>query len=199
MQGLTAITLIDEAHHVKKGDWVLVPAAAGGTGGLLCQLLHARGAHTIATASTEEKRQQAKENGAEVVVPYDQTIETVKKYTNGKGVVAAFDGVGQATFDQSLQCVARKGSMVSFGNASGAVEPFAISRLAANNIRVMRPTVFNYIKEEHELRHYSDELWKALGTEDGKGGPGRIRIAVHKTYPLSEIKQAHLVSQETQC
>jgi NADPH2:quinone reductase len=132
LQALTAITLIREAHKVEKGDWVLVTAAAGGVGLWLCQLLRAAGAHTIATASTEEKRALAKENGAEVTLEYheedrDKFVEKVLTITGGEGVKAVFDSVGKATFDASLQCVARKGSLVSFGNASGAVEGFALA------------------------------------------------------------------------
>jgi NADPH:quinone reductase-like Zn-dependent oxidoreductase len=194
IQGLTAVTLIEESHHVLKGDWVLVPAAAGGVGGLLCQLLRARGAHTIATASTEAKRKLALEYGADVAVPYEQTLDAVKEHTTGKGVVASFDGVGQSTFDQGLQALARKGTMVSFGNASGAVEPFRIARLSEKNNKLCRPTLFNYLKEPEEVGRYSKVLWDVVGKEDGKGGPGRIRVEVYKTYPLSEIKQAHTVS-----
>lgn len=129
LQGLTALTLIREAHLVKKGDWVLVHAAAGGVGLWLCQLLRAVGAHTIGTASTEAKIQLAKENGAEVLINYskEDVVEKVKEVTNGQGVVAVFDGVGKSTFDISLESLARKGSMVSFGNASGAVPPLTIS------------------------------------------------------------------------
>lgn len=130
IQGLTALTLIRETHRVESGDWVLVHAAAGGVGLLLVQLLKAVGARTIATASTEEKRQLAKQAGAEVLVDYSRGKgfkEAVMKATDGKGVAAVFDGVGKVTFDESLDCVARKGSMVSFGNASGAVEPVTIA------------------------------------------------------------------------
>ena len=108
---------------------MLVHAAAGGTGLWLCQLLRRVGARTIGTASTAEKRALAKENGAEVVVDYaHEDLKTkVLELTGGKGVVVAFDGVGKATFDLSLECVARKGSLISFGNASGAVPPFTIA------------------------------------------------------------------------
>jgi NADPH:quinone reductase len=128
LQGLTALTLIREAHHVQKGEWVLVHAAAGGTGLWLCQLLKAVGAHTIGTASTEEKRELARKAGAEVLVDYTKKgyVDEILKATGGKGVAAVFDGVGKATFDDSLTCVARKGSLVTFGNASGAVEPFSV-------------------------------------------------------------------------
>jgi NADPH2:quinone reductase len=132
LQALTAVTLIRDAHAVQKGEWVLVTAAAGGVGLWLCQLLKAIGARTIATASTEEKRQLAKENGAEVVLEYheddrDVFVKKVLEITGGEGVHAVFDSVGKATFDSSLAVVRRKGSMVSFGNASGPVTGFALA------------------------------------------------------------------------
>lgn len=131
LQALTAVTLIREAHPVKKGDWTLVTAAAGGVGLWLVQLLKAVGARTIATASTAEKRELAKQNGAEVVLEYheedrEKFVKEVLEVTGGEGVAAVFDSVGKATFDSSLKVVARKGSMVSFGNASGPVTGFAL-------------------------------------------------------------------------
>ena len=132
LQALTALTLIREAYAVQKGDWVLVTAAAGGVGLWLCQLLKAVGARTIATASTEEKRALAKENGAEVVLGYyaedrDQFVKKVLEITGGEGVHAVFDSVGKDTFDSSLAVVRRKGTMVSFGNASGPVTGFSLA------------------------------------------------------------------------
>ncbi|KAI8942768.1 hypothetical protein NX059_000812 [Plenodomus lindquistii] len=132
LQALTALTLIREAHAVQKGDWVLVTAAAGGVGLLLCQMLKAIGAHVIATASTPEKRELARQNGAEVLLEYheddrDVFVKKVLETTGGEGVHAVFDSVGKATFDSSLATVRRKGTMVSFGNASGPVEGFALA------------------------------------------------------------------------
>ena len=129
LQGLTALTLVEEAYKVQKGDWILVTAASGGVGIWLCQILAYKGAHTIATIGSEAKVQVAKDNGAEVVLVEGPGIveEKVKALTNGKGVAAVFDGVGKTTFDRSLDVLARKGTCVSFGSASGAVEPFAIS------------------------------------------------------------------------
>lgn len=129
LQGVTALTLIREAHKVEKGDWVLVHAAAGGVGLWLCQLLRAVGARTIGTTSTREKGELARKNGAETIIDYskEDVKSKVMEITGGQGVVAVFDGVGKATFDVSLDCVARKGSMVSFGNASGAVPPVSIA------------------------------------------------------------------------
>jgi NADPH2:quinone reductase len=131
LQALTAVTLIREAHSVKKGDWVLVTAAAGGVGLWLCQLLKAVGAQTIATASTAEKRELARQNGAEVLVEYheedrEKFVKEILDITGGEGVHVVFDSVGKATFDSCLAVVRRKGSMVSFGNASGPVTGFAL-------------------------------------------------------------------------
>ncbi|KXL50060.1 hypothetical protein M433DRAFT_141418 [Acidomyces richmondensis BFW] len=185
LQGLTALTLIRESHPVKKGDWVLVHAAAGGTGLLLCQLLKAVGAYTIGTASTTEKVENAKRAGATYVINYsqDDVKSKVMELTNGQGVIAVFDGVGKSTFDLSLDCLARKGSMISFGNASGAVPPLTISRLSAKNARLMRPTLFNYIVTREEFETYANELFQFIEK-------GQLDIKIHKTYPLSEVAQA---------
>lgn len=132
LQALTAVTLIREAYPVQKGDWILVTAAAGGVGLWLVQLLKAVGARVIATASTEEKRNLAKENGAEFLLEYheedrDVFVKKVLEITGGEGVHAVFDSVGKSTFDSSLAVIRRKGTMASFGNASGPVEGFAIA------------------------------------------------------------------------
>ncbi|KAI8635159.1 hypothetical protein F5Y19DRAFT_2129 [Xylariaceae sp. FL1651] len=186
LQGLTALTLVREAHRVQRGDWVLVHAAAGGTGLLLCQLLRALGANTIGTASTAEKVELAARNGASHVINYshEDVKARVMELTGGAGCVAVFDGVGKATFDLSLECVARKGTMVSFGNASGAVPPFSIARLSAKNARLLRPTLFNYVTTREEFAGYCDELFGFI-EKDG------FNVKVHEVYPLSEVKRAH--------
>ena len=120
LQGLTALTLIREAHAVQKGDWVLVHAAAGGVGLWLCQLLHAVGARTIGTASTEEKMELARQNGAEVMINYKEEkdlVGKVKALTGGEGVRVVFDSTGKDQFENDLEVVARKGSVVSYGNS----------------------------------------------------------------------------------
>lgn len=188
LQALTALTLIRDAYAVQKGDWILVTAAAGGVGLWLCQLLKAVGARTIATASSEEKRALAKENGAEVVLEYheddrDVFVKKVLEITGGEGVHAVFDSVGKATFDSSLACVRRKGSMVSFGNASGPVTGFALGRLSAKNVQLTRPTLFNYIATREELLKASEELWKFI-EKDG------LNVRIHDVYPLSDIVRA---------
>ncbi|OTA96909.1 hypothetical protein M434DRAFT_8355 [Hypoxylon sp. CO27-5] len=186
LQGLTALTLVREAYHVNKGDWVLVHAAAGGTGLWLVQLLHSIGANTIGTASTQEKVDLALKAGAAHVINYshEDVKAKVSALTGGKGVVAVFDGVGKSTFDLSLEVLARKGSMISFGNASGAVPPFNIARLSAKNARLMRPTVMNYITNREELDSYSKELFDFI-IKDG------LDARIHEVYPLSEVARAH--------
>ncbi|KAJ4352442.1 NADPH:quinone reductase [Didymosphaeria variabile] len=188
LQALTAVTLIREAHPVQKGDWVLVTAAAGGVGLWLCQLLKAVGARTIAAASSPEKRELAKKNGAEVLVEYheedrEKFTKEVLDITGGEGVAAVFDSVGKATFDSSLATVKRKGSMVSFGNASGPVTGFALGRLGAKNVKLLRPTLFNYVYTRDELKQYSTEVWKFI-EKDG------LNVAIHDVYPLKDVVRA---------
>ncbi|KAK3716185.1 NADPH:quinone reductase [Vermiconidia calcicola] len=185
LQGLTALTLIREAHAVKKGDWVLVHAAAGGTGLWLCQLLRAIGANTVGTASTKEKVDLATKAGATHMINYsqDDVKSKVMELTSNNGVAAVFDGVGKSTFDLSLECVARKGSMISFGNASGAVPPVTIAKLSPKNARLMRPTLFGYIATREEFEHYVNELFEIIPKE-------KIDVRIHEVYPLSEVKRA---------
>ncbi|EOA86905.1 uncharacterized protein SETTUDRAFT_89567 [Exserohilum turcica Et28A] len=188
LQALTAVTLIREAYPVQKGDWILVTAAAGGVGLWLCQLLKAVGARVIATASTEEKRNLAKENGAEVLLEYHEDdrgvfVKKVLEITGGEGVHAVFDSVGKATFDSSLAVVRRKGTMCSFGNASGPVEGFALARLSAKNIKLVRPTLFNYLATREEALAAANELWNFI-EKDG------LNVKIHDVYDLSDVVRA---------
>ncbi|KAI1208756.1 NAD(P)-binding protein [Annulohypoxylon truncatum] len=185
LQGLTALTLVREAHPVQKGDWVLVHAAAGGTGLWLVQLLKSIGARTIGTASTPEKVALALKAGATHVINYsDSDVRArVAELTAGQGVVAVFDGVGKSTFDLSLDVLARKGSLVSFGNASGAVPPVTITRLTAKNAKLLRPTVANYVATRAEYEAYSKELFDFI-ERDG------LDARIHGVYPLSEVARA---------
>ncbi|KAI4284061.1 MAG: hypothetical protein L6R38_001699 [Xanthoria sp. 2 TBL-2021] len=188
LQGLTALTLVEETHKVQSGDWILVLAATGGVGGWLCQILRAKGAKTIGTVGSEGKVDIAKEQGADVVVidrpGQGDVLKTVKECTDGQGVAAVFDGVGKDTFERSLECVARKGTVASFGNASGAVEPFLISKLSAKNAKVARPTLFNNLFTREELEHYSAKLFKMMIDE-------KFSVRIHDTYPLEDVARAH--------
>lgn len=203
LQGLTALTLIREAYHVQKGDWVLVHAAAGGVGLWFCQLLRSVGARTIGTASTAEKIALAKENGADYVINYktEDVVKKVKELTGGEGVSAVFDGTGKDQFDNDLEVVARKGTVVSYGNSvsafgeriartnandaqSGPVPPLTIARLAAKNVKVLRPSLFNYIHTREEFEQYTAELFDFIIKD-------KLNVRVHEVYPLSDIQRAH--------
>lgn len=186
LQGLTALTLIREAHRVQEGEWILVHAAAGGVGLLLVQLLHNFGAKVIGTASTAEKIALAKENGADYMINYttEDLVSRVREITSGEGVAAVFDGVGKDTFDADLEVLARKGTLVSFGNASGAVPPFAIAKLSAKNIKVLRPTLLNYIYSREEFESYTKELFQYVAG-------GKLKVKVHEIYPLEDVRRAH--------
>ena len=172
---------------MQRGDWVLVHAAAGGTGLWLCQLLNATGAHVIGTASTAEKVDVVRRTSASThMVNYttEDVREAVTRLTDGHGCVAVFDGVGRSTFDLSLDCVARKGSLVSFGNASGAVPPVTISRLSAKNVRLMRPQLFGYIATREEFAKYTREMLDLVER-------GEVEVRIHEVYPLSEVRRSH--------
>ncbi|KAG0316950.1 NADPH:quinone reductase [Linnemannia gamsii] len=188
LQGLTAWSLVRQAYKVEKGDWVLIHAAAGGVGLLLCQMCKLLGANVIGTTSSEAKAQLAKANGADYIVDYsngyDELVSKVNELTGNKGVNVVLDGVGASTFDVSLKVVRRLGTVISFGNASGAVPPVNIMRLAEKNIRLMRTTLFQYITTREEFDALSSELL-------GLVAEGKLQFAIHKVYPIQDVKQAH--------
>ncbi|ONH68514.1 putative quinone oxidoreductase [Cyberlindnera fabianii] len=185
IQGFTALTFITEAYEVKKDDYILVHAAAGGVGLLLNQLISKRGAHVIATASTEEKLQLAKAAGAEYLInsKTDDIVSKVLEITGGKGVAASFDSVGKDTFEISLAALARKGTLVSFGNASGPVPPVNLGILAQKNLKVLRPILGNYITTDEEWAYYSPILRELVES-------GELKLDITKIYDLENYKQA---------
>ncbi|CDO91981.1 unnamed protein product [Kluyveromyces dobzhanskii CBS 2104] len=185
VQGLTALTFVEEAYNVQKGDFILLYAAAGGAGLIFDQLLKKKGARTIAVASSDEKLQLAKEYGAEFVInsSKEDIVQRVKEITGGKGVDAAFDSIGKDTFETTLEAVKRKGTIVSFGNASGPIPPFPINRLSAKNLKILRPQLFGYLAEPGEWDHYSSELVRLIDS-------GELKINISKVYPLKDYKQA---------
>jgi NADPH2:quinone reductase len=188
LQGLTALTLIRESHHVQKGDWVLVHAAAGGVGTWLVQLLKAVGAKTIGTASTAAKIELAKKNGADYMINYkeegDSLVSKVKELTGGQGVVAVYDSTGKDQFENDFEVVARKGTIVSYGNSSGPAPPFSVAKLSAKNAKILRPTLFNYIATREEFETYTAELFDLIIKDN-------LDPSVHEVYPLAEVARAH--------
>ncbi|CAG8786680.1 23743_t:CDS:2, partial [Racocetra persica] len=187
LQGLTSLLLVTQSYEVKKGDWILIHAAAGGCGLLLVQLVKNCGAHAIGTVSNDEKAKLALSAGAEHIINYttQNVVEEVMRITDNNGVHAIFDGVGKDTFEISLACARRLGSLVSFGNASGTVPPFSILRLSEKNLKLMRPTLYNYLATKEEFKKYSTELFTMIKE-------GKLNIKIWKTYKLSDVKQAHL-------
>ncbi|OAD71859.1 hypothetical protein PHYBLDRAFT_146839 [Phycomyces blakesleeanus NRRL 1555(-)] len=187
LQGLTAWTMVRDGYPVKKGDYILVHAAAGGVGLLLCQMCKHLGAHVIGTVSSNEKAKIALENGAEFVINTNEenTVERVNEITGGLGCHAVLDGVGKATFSDSLEAVRRLGTVISFGNASGTVPPINIAILSKKNVKLMRPALYNYLGSREEVNKWFGELWELLEA-------GHIKIHIHKIYDLKDAKQAHL-------
>ncbi|KAJ3375412.1 NADPH:quinone reductase [Allomyces arbusculus] len=186
LQGLTALTLVKLGYAVKQGDWILVHAAAGGTGGLLVQLAKHFGAKVIATTSSDAKVAEAIRLGADHVIRYDREdiVQRVKEITGGEGVHAVFDGVGKATFDASLASLRRRGYMVSFGNASGKVPDVDLLKLSKGNVYLLRPTLFEYIQTEDEFKTYATELFDLIKTQ-------KLELRIHKVFDLANAAAAH--------
>ncbi|HUQ14154.1 MAG TPA: quinone oxidoreductase [Novosphingobium sp.] len=187
LKGCTAELLAERAATPAAGDWALVHAAAGGVGQILVQWLAAIGVRVIGTAGSAAKQQFARDAGAEHVIPADapDPAEQVRAITAGKGVRVAYDGVGAATWQASLKSVARRGTIVSFGNASGPVTGVDLGVLARHgSLFVTRPTLFDYYATPAEANAGVERLWAML--RDGK-----IRVDIGQTYPIHEAEQAH--------
>jgi NADPH2:quinone reductase len=187
LKGLTAQYLCRSTYRVKKGDTVLVHAAAGGVGQILSQWCKALGATVIGTVGSDEKAALAKKAGCKhvIVTSRENFTERVKAITKGKGVPVVYDGVGKDTFMGSLDCLAPLGMMVSFGNASGAVPPFNAGILAQKgSLFLTRPTLATYAASRESLVKMARELFAVVKS-------GKVKIAVNQTYPLRDAAQAH--------
>lgn len=185
LQGITAHYLATSTHEVEDGENVLVHAAAGGVGLLLTQVVTMRGGRVIATTSSEEKAELARGAGAAEVIGYDGFAERVKELTSGVGVDVVYDGVGAATFDESLASLRPRGDMVLFGAASGKVPPFDPMRLeGGGSLFLTRPGIRHYTATREELLERARDVftWISEGTLD-------VRIGAR--YPLTEARQAH--------
>ncbi|KAL3834660.1 hypothetical protein ACJIZ3_009396 [Penstemon smallii] len=186
LKGMTAQFLVRRCFKVEPGHTVLVHAAAGGVGSLLCQWANALGATVIGTVSTEEKAAQAKDDGCHHVILYKEEdfVARVNEITSGKGVEVVYDSVGKDTFEGSLACLKLRGYMVSFGQSSGTPDPVPLSALATKSLFLTRPTLMQYNVTR-------DELLEAAGELFAKVGLGELRVRVNHTYPLSQAAQAH--------
>ncbi len=187
LKGMTAEYLVCRAFPVRAGQVVLVHAAAGGVGLLLCQWANHLGATVIGTVSSEEKAALARRHGCHHTIVYtrESFVERVRELTDGAGVAVVYDSVGRTTWDGSLDCLARRGTMVSFGNASGPVEPFSPLLLSAKgSLFLTRPTLMDYTATRHELLASAESLFAVLRR-------GAVRVTLHGTYPLAEAAAAH--------
>jgi len=187
LQGMTAQYLAYTTYPIRPGDTVLIHAGAGGVGLLLTQLARMRGARVITTVSTSEKAELSRQNGADEVILYTQTdfADEVKKLTGGQGVHAVYDSVGKSTFDGSLNSLRPLGTMVSFGNASGPVPPFAPALLAAKgSIMFTRPTLGHYTLTQAALFERAGMVFNWVAS-------GQLRVSVQEPYKLADAAQAH--------
>jgi NADPH2:quinone reductase len=186
LKGLTAQYLIRRTYRVKKGDTILMHAAAGGVGLILCQWAKALGATVIGTVGSDSKAALAKKAGCKhvIVTSRENFTERVKAITKGRGVPVVYDGVGKDTFAGSLDCLQPLGLMVSFGNASGAVPPFNAGILAQKgSLYLTRPTLATYTATRADLVKAAAELFSVVKS-------GKVKITVNQTYPLREAAQA---------
>lgn len=187
LKGLTTQYLIRRTYKVKAGDTILMHAAAGGVGLILCQWAAALGATVIGTVGDEEKAELAKAHGCHHTILYRQEdfVERVKEITGGKGVPVVYDGVGKDTFMKSLDCLSPLGLMVAFGQSSGNVPPLELGVLSAKgSLFLTRPTMMTYTAKRADLLAMSAELFDIVKS-------GKVRIDINQTYPLKDVVKAH--------
>ena len=187
IRGMTARCLLSETYKVKQGDTILIHAAAGGLGLIMCQWAKQLGATVIGTVSSEEKAAIARAHGCDHPIVYtkEDFAERVRAITGGEGVPVVYDSVGKVTFEGSLRCLRRRGVMASLGEASGDPDPMPPRRLGAlGSIYLTHPSVSNYIVSRAELIAAANDLF-------GMVASGKIKIPISRTYPLADAPRAH--------
>jgi NADPH2:quinone reductase len=188
LQGMTVQYLLRQVFALKGGETILFHAAAGGVGLIACQWARALGVTMIGTVSTEEKALLAKSHGCAHVINYktENFVERVKEITGGKGVPVVYDSIGKDTFFGSLDCLARRGLMVSFGNASGPVAPFGTGELVSRGSLILtRPTMGDFVATREALDATAGDLFSMVQT-------GKISIEINQRYALKDVAQAHI-------
>ena len=189
LKGLTAQYLLKRTPmgKLQAGDMIVFHAAAGGVDLIACQWAKALGLQVIGTAGSDEKCALAKEHGAAHVVNYNKEdfLPRVKELTGGKGVKVVYDSVGKDTWDKSLDCLQPLGLMVSFGNSSGPVPPFAPGILGPKgSLYVTRQTLFSHIATRETCQEMAEDLFEAVTS-------GKVKIRIDQRYPLEQVQQAH--------
>lgn len=187
LQGMTVRYLIREVYSVKAGDTILIHAAAGGVGLILCQWANALGATVIGTVSSEEKAELARANGCHhpILYTHEDFQKRVMEITQGKKLPVVYDSIGKDTFMQSLDCLQPRGLMALFGQASGPVPPIDINLLAQKgSLYLTRPTLGTFIASAEDLKTTADDLFAVVAS-------GKVKIAVNQTYALKDAELAH--------
>lgn len=188
LQGLTVQYLFRRTYQLKEGDTILFHAAAGGVGLIACQWARALGVTMIGTVGSDEKGELARAHGCTHVINYNKEdyVARVKEITGGAGVPVVYDSIGKDTFIRSLDCLAPLGMMVSFGNASGPVSPFALTELSSRgSLFVTRPVLFDYIAKRADLEPMAADLFHMVES-------GKVKIDIQQTYKLEDVARAHI-------
>jgi NADPH2:quinone reductase len=187
LQGLTAQYLLRRTYPVKAGDTILIQAAAGGVGLLVCQWAKALGVTVIGTVGSDEKAEIATAHGCDHAIVYtrENFTKRVREITNGAGVPVVYDSIGKDTFTASLDCLAPLGMFVSFGNASGLLPAIDSSEFAGRgSLFFTRPTLFTYIAKRNDYEAMSTELFDVLVS-------GKVKTSINQRYALSDVGRAH--------
>ena len=187
LQGMTAHMLLRSVHRVEAGETILVHAAAGGVGLIMCQWAKALGATVIGTVGSDQKAELARAHGCDHPIVYTRQdfVAEVDRITGGAKVPVVYDGVGRDTFMRSLDCLAMRGLMASFGNASGAVEPIEPNLLAfKGSLFLTRPTLYHYTLDRADLERAARDLFDVIGS-------GKVRIEIGQRFALKDAGEAH--------
>jgi NADPH2:quinone reductase len=187
-KGLTTFYLLHKTYPASPGETVLFHAAAGGVGQIFCQWAKSIGVKIIGTVGNDEKVELAKKNGCDEVINYSKEdfAKKVMKLTDGKGLPVVYDGVGKSTFEKSLECLKTRGTMVSFGNASGSLEPIDVTKmLQPKGLFFVRPSMGQYLSTKEELNEASKMLFEKISS-------GKVEIEIFKKYKLDDTQQAHI-------
>lgn len=184
MQGITAQYLTTDTYPVREGDAVLVHAAAGGLGLMLVQIAKLKGATVYGTTSTEEKVQIARDAGADQVFPYEGVADAVKAATGGEGASAVYDGVGAATFEESLAALRIRGTLAVVGAASGPPPEVNVNALnAGGSLYLTRPTVVHHVRTQEELAARAGDVFRWIASGD-------LRVSIGGRFPVSDVAEA---------
>lgn len=186
LQGLTAHYLLHDSHPVQAGETVLVHAAAGGMGTFLCQWAKAKGVTVLGTVSTDEKAELARAHGCDHPIVYtrDDFAEAVMDLTGGNGVNAIYDAIGKDTFETGMTCLASRGRMVSYGQASGPVPPIDVGPYALKALSIIRTGLNTYTRDNEERARRAADLWEAISS-------GTLKVEINQRMPLADAAKAH--------